>query len=93
MRRLLIVRRRVASETAGVFCWDWESLPGQLIGFSDAPLDVALFTVPAGYRPALPGLFGGYDLTKPDTVMNRLQSYWDGLRAWADGRLRSVWRK
>jgi hypothetical protein len=65
----------------------------ELIEFSDAPLDTILFTVPAGYRPALPNLFGGYDLTKPDTVMNRLQSYWDGLRAWADGRLRFVWRQ
>jgi hypothetical protein len=65
----------------------------ELIEFSDAPLDAALFTVPAGYRPALPNLFGGYDLTKPDTVMNRLQSYWGGLRAWADWRLRFVWRQ
>jgi hypothetical protein len=63
----------------------------ELIEFSDAPLDAALFTVPAEYRPALPDLFGGYDLTKPDTVMNRLHSYWDGVRAWADGRLRLAW--
>jgi hypothetical protein len=65
----------------------------ELIESSDAPLDAALFTVPTGYRPALPNLFGGYDLTKPDTVMNRLQSYWHGLRAWADGRLCFVWRQ
>jgi hypothetical protein len=65
----------------------------ELIEFFDAPLDAALFTVPTGYRPALPNLFGGYDLTKPDTVMDRLQSYWHGLRAWADGRLRFVWRQ
>jgi hypothetical protein len=65
----------------------------ELIEFSDAPLDTALFTVPTDYRPALPNLLGGYDLTKPDTVMNRLQSYWDGLGAWADGRLRFVWRQ
>ena len=63
----------------------------ELIEFSDAPLDAALFAVPADYRPALPNLFGGYDLTKPDTVMNRLHSYWDGVRAWADGRLRFAW--
>jgi hypothetical protein len=63
----------------------------ELIEFSDAPLDDALFTVPASYRSALPNLFGGYDLTKPDTIMNRLQSYWNGVRAWADGRLRFVW--
>ena len=64
----------------------------ELIEFSDAPLDAALFTVPVEYRPALPILFGGYDLTKPDTVINRLHSYWDGVRAWADGRLHFVWR-
>jgi len=63
----------------------------ELIEFSDAPLDAALFTVPSEYRPALQGLFGGFDLTKPDTVMNRLHSYWDGVRAWADGRLRLAW--
>jgi hypothetical protein len=65
----------------------------ELLDLSDAPLEAALFTVPAGYLPALPNLFGGYDLTKPDTVMNRIQSYWDGLCAWADGRLRFVWRQ
>jgi hypothetical protein len=64
----------------------------KLIEFSDTPLDAALFTVPAGYRPALPMLSGGYDLTKPDTVMNRIQSYWNGVWAWVDGRLRFVWR-
>jgi hypothetical protein len=63
----------------------------ELIEFSDAPLDTALFAVPADYRPALPNLFGGYDLTKPDTVMNRLHSYWDGVKAWADGRLGFAW--
>ena len=63
----------------------------ELIELSDAQLDAALFTVPADYRPALPSLFGGFDLTKPDTVMNRLHSYWDGVTAWADGRLRLVW--
>jgi len=64
----------------------------ELIEFSDTPLDGALFTVPAEYRPALPILFGGHDLTKPDTVVNRLYSYWDGVRAWADGRFRFVWQ-
>jgi hypothetical protein len=65
----------------------------ELIEFSDAPLDAALFAVPADYRRALPNLFGGYDLTKPDTVMNRLHSYWDGVKAWADGRLRFAWAR
>jgi hypothetical protein len=64
----------------------------ELIEFSEAPLDAALFTVPAEYRPALPIPFGGYDLSKPDTVINRLHSYWDGVRAWADGRFHFVWQ-
>ncbi|HEV3214681.1 MAG TPA: hypothetical protein VGZ27_03115 [Vicinamibacterales bacterium] len=62
----------------------------ELIEFSDAPLDAALFAVPADYRPVLPNPFGRYDLTKPDTLMNRLHSYWDGLREWAGGRLRTT---
>ena len=65
--------------------WGTTTSKIELIEFSDAPLDAALFTVPAEYRPALPDLFGGFDLTKADTVMNRLHSYWDGVRAWADG--------
>ena len=51
----------------------------ELIELSDAPLDSALFAVPADYQPALPRLFGGYDLTKADTLSNRLQSYWEDL--------------
>lgn len=57
-----------------------------LVGFSEAPLDVAQFEVPKGYKGALPFLSGGYDLTKPDTLMNRLSSAWDGFVDWA-GRL------
>jgi len=53
-----------------------------LIEISEAPLDAALFTVPAGYRAALPRLHGGFDLTKPDTLVNRLASYWEEAAAW-----------
>jgi hypothetical protein len=51
----------------------------ELIEFSDAPLDSALFTVPENYRPALPLLSGGFDFSRPDTLRNRLRSYWEGL--------------
>jgi hypothetical protein len=56
----------------------------ELIELSEAPLDDALFTVPSGYRAALPRPYGGYDLTKPDTLMNRLESYREVAAAWAD---------
>jgi hypothetical protein len=53
-----------------------------LIEISDRRLDDALFAVPAGYRPALPRLHGGFDMTKPDTLVNRLTSYWDEVQSW-----------
>jgi hypothetical protein len=55
---------------------------------SDARLDDALFTVPAGYRAALPTSYG-YDLTKPDTLMNRLTVYRDVVVSWANSLFRS----
>jgi hypothetical protein len=51
----------------------------ELIEFSEAVLDKSLFDVPAGYRPALPRLVGRFDMTKPDTVANRLAAYWQDL--------------
>jgi hypothetical protein len=51
----------------------------ELIEFSEAVLDKSLFDVPAGYRPALPRLIGRFDMTKPDTVANRLAAYWQDL--------------
>ena len=51
----------------------------QLIEFSEAVLDKSLFDVPAGYRPALPLLIGRFDMTKPDTVANRLAAYWQDV--------------
>lgn len=56
----------------------------ELVEFSDAPLDDALFTVPPGYRPALPSPYGGYDLSKPDTIANRIQTYREVAAAWVD---------
>jgi hypothetical protein len=48
----------------------------KLIEFSDAVLAKSVFEVPAGYRPALPRLIGGFDMTKPDTIANRVAAYW-----------------
>jgi hypothetical protein len=54
----------------------------ELVEFSEAPLDSAIFDVPAGYSPALRTPRGGYDLTKPDTLTNRVQVYWAELELW-----------
>jgi hypothetical protein len=51
----------------------------ELIKLSEHPLDLSLFDIPREYRPALPLVRGGYDMTKPDTLANRLQVYWDEL--------------
>lgn len=51
----------------------------ELIELSEHPLDLLLFDIPRDYRPALPLVRGGYDMTKPDTLANRLQVYWDEL--------------
>jgi len=47
--------------------------------FSEAPLDASLFELPADYRPALRTTRGGFDMTRPDTLGNRLQWYWAEL--------------
>jgi hypothetical protein len=54
----------------------------KLIEFSEHSLDPSLFAVPGGYRPALPTWAGGYDFTRPDTLANRAENYWEGLTAW-----------
>jgi hypothetical protein len=51
----------------------------KLIEFSDAVLDRSLFDAPAGYRPALPRLIGRFDMTTPDTTVNRLAAYWQDV--------------
>jgi hypothetical protein len=58
----------------------------ELLEFSETPLDTSLFELPAGYRPALRTPYGGYDMTKPDTLANRVQAYWEAwtvsVRRW-----------
>jgi hypothetical protein len=54
----------------------------ELIELSDAPLDDALFNVPADYLPALPRPDGSFDLSKQDTVPNRLELYWNTIAYW-----------
>jgi hypothetical protein len=54
----------------------------ELIQVSEEVLDAALFTVPPGYRPALPRPRGGHDMSRPDTLVNRAESYWLELVAW-----------
>jgi hypothetical protein len=51
----------------------------ELIELSEHPLDSSLFDIPRDYRSALPRVRGGYDMTKPDTLANRLQEYWDEI--------------
>lgn len=53
----------------------------ELIEFFQASLDASLFKLPAGYSPALRTARGGFDMTKTDTLSNRLQSYWVELTA------------
>jgi hypothetical protein len=54
----------------------------ELVEFSEAPLDGALFQVPKGYSPALSTPHGGYDMTRPETLGNRVQVYWAELKDW-----------
>jgi hypothetical protein len=53
-----------------------------LVEFSTAPLDPALFDVPRGYRPALPVGNGGFDLEKPDTMLNRVRHVVETAASW-----------
>jgi hypothetical protein len=53
-----------------------------LVEFSQAPLDPALFDVPHGYRAALPLGHGGFDLEKPDTVVNRVRHAVETAASW-----------
>jgi hypothetical protein len=54
----------------------------ELVAVSAAPLDPALFDVPAGYRPALRLLDGGIDTSRPDTLLNRAGLVWDAVTGW-----------
>lgn len=59
-----------------------------LLESSEAVLDKSLFDVPPGYRPGVPRLLGRFDLTKPDTVANRLAGYWADVTTLARGVFR-----
>ncbi len=50
-----------------------------MIELSEHPLDLSLFDIPRDYRPALPLVRGGHDMTRPDTLANRLRVYWHEL--------------
>jgi hypothetical protein len=60
----------------------------ELIEVSGAPLDPALFTFPADFRPALPHPYGGYDLSRPDTILNRVQAFREVVADWTNYILR-----
>jgi hypothetical protein len=54
----------------------------ELLKISEAPLSPALFELPMGYRQALQTAYGGTDLTKPNTILNRADYYWTMLKLW-----------
>jgi hypothetical protein len=60
----------------------------ELVEFSEAPIDEALFAPPRDYLPALllPG--GGRDFSQQDTVANRAKAYWNLAVDWISYRLR-----
>jgi hypothetical protein len=60
----------------------------ELVEVSEQVLDAALFTVPPGYRPALPRSRGGPDMSRPDTLTNRAVLYWQELVTWANHMFR-----
>ena len=60
----------------------------KLLEFSETPLADELFIVPPEYRAAVPLLSGGHDLTRPDTVRNRLESYWEHVVDWTNSLFR-----
>jgi hypothetical protein len=62
----------------------------ELLTASAASLDPALFSVPDGYRPALPRPGGGFILSKPDTLWNRLDAYREYAAMWVNSWLRSA---
>ena len=74
--------------------YDTNAVPGvartELVDVSTTPLDPSLFTVPPGYRQALPRWYGGFDMSKPDTMTNRLQSYWQVFVGWSCQQARAI---
>ena len=60
----------------------------ELVEISDRPLDPSLFDVPAGYQPALRRWSGDVDITRPDTLVNRVHLVWESATDW----LHRIWR-
>jgi hypothetical protein len=60
----------------------------ELVDFSEAPLDEALFAIPGDYRAALPTPYGGVDMTKPDTLLNRVELYCQIVTGWVQSVFR-----
>ena len=56
----------------------------ELVEISDRPLDPSLFDVPRDYRPALPLWHGGFDISRPDTYLNRAVQLWETARGFAE---------
>jgi hypothetical protein len=54
----------------------------EVVEVSDRPIDPALFDVPAGYRAALPLGSGNFDISRPDTLVNRLHLFWESASYW-----------
>jgi len=59
-----------------------------LVELSEAPLDQAIFDIPTAYRPALPLPGGGFDPSQPDSIGNRVESYWRLMTSWVSYWLR-----
>jgi hypothetical protein len=59
----------------------------ELLELSEVAIDPSLFEVPIGYEKALQTGYGGADLTKADTIANRLQYYWNVFSSWVRGYL------
>ena len=60
----------------------------ELLEISEAPLNPAIFELPAGYTKALQTGYGGVDMTKPDTASNRAEYYWMRFTFWVRGLFR-----
>jgi hypothetical protein len=60
----------------------------ELLEVSGAPIPSAAFEVPEGYAPALSLPYGGHDLTRADTMVNRVSSWWETASSW----VLSFWR-
>jgi len=60
----------------------------ELVDFSETSLDGALFAIPGDYRAALPTPYGGVDMSKPDTLLNRVELYCEIVTAWVHSLFR-----